>query len=94
MNFLQVNSQHAKAPSANIEREVSGLRTKSHKLLACSDVGRTRTFLVVRNELKVPIKTKGEAGRFWLISADRLPKDNGKQPHKLLRQTLKEPLQR
>ncbi|XP_049315761.1 uncharacterized protein LOC125779165 [Bactrocera dorsalis] len=81
---------------------ISGLRTKSHKLLANNDVGRNRACMLVRNELTVFLlpnfsnadivtaKLECDTGNVWIISAYMPHDDAVEPPPALLRRTLAE----
>ncbi len=81
---------------------ISGLRTKSHKLLAANSTGRTRACLLIRNELNVcflpnfsnedvvAARLEDSAGELWLVSAYMPHDDEGKPPPYLLRRALAE----
>ncbi|XP_049308579.1 uncharacterized protein LOC125777517 [Bactrocera dorsalis] len=81
---------------------ISGLRTKSHRLLAAKDAGRNRACMLVRNELTVFLlpnfssadivtaKLECDTGDFWLISAYMPHDDVVEPPPLLLRRTLAE----
>ncbi|XP_049316926.1 uncharacterized protein LOC125779695 [Bactrocera dorsalis] len=81
---------------------ISGLRTKSHRLLMAKDAGRNRACMLVRNELTVFLlpnfssadivtaKLECDTGDFWLISAYMPHDDVVEPPPLLLRRTLAE----
>nr|XP_036213641.1 uncharacterized protein LOC118679963 [Bactrocera oleae] len=81
---------------------ISGLRTKSHKLLAANNAGRPRACLLIRNELNVFIlpnfsnedvvtaRLEDSAGELWLASAYMPNDDEVEPPPYLLRRALAE----
>ncbi|XP_049316760.1 uncharacterized protein LOC125779439 [Bactrocera dorsalis] len=81
---------------------ISGLRTKSHRLLMAKDAGRNRACMLVRNELTVFLlpnfsnadivtaKLECDTGDLWLISAYMPHDDVVEPPPLLLRRTLAE----
>ncbi|XP_049306182.1 uncharacterized protein LOC125776693 [Bactrocera dorsalis] len=81
---------------------ISGLSTKSHKLLTAKDAGRSRACVLVRNELTVFLlpnfsnadivtaKLECKTGNVWLISAYMPHDDKVEPPPALLRRTLAE----
>nr|XP_036218807.1 uncharacterized protein LOC118680905 [Bactrocera oleae] len=81
---------------------ISGLRTKSHKLLAANSTGRTRACLLIRNELTVFLllnfrnedvvaaRLEDSAEELWLVSAYMPHDDEVEPPPYLLRRVLAE----
>ncbi|XP_053956259.1 uncharacterized protein LOC128861906 [Anastrepha ludens] len=81
---------------------ISGLRTKSYKLVAYSRTGKPRSCILIRRELNafilhnfsnediVTVSLEGPAGKLWLMSVYMAHDDEVESPPALLRETLAE----
>ncbi|XP_053964336.1 uncharacterized protein LOC128867256 [Anastrepha ludens] len=81
---------------------ISGLRTKSYKLVAYSRTGKPRSCILIRRELNafilpnfsnediVTVSLEGPAGKLWLMSVYMAHDDEVERPPALLRETLAE----